>query len=402
MSRLAFALFFVLFVVLAAPVSAHDAVAGTPDATVTLRNGLSDREVSVPAGGIVRFVNRDDDRHRLRSRTGRGFDTGDLEPGESAQVRLGTAGTYTYIDEREDGNARYHGRIVVGEARADDGAAEGPADGSATVTIGDRVFQPGTTRITAGGTVTFRNADSDSHTATGGIIDSGTLDPGATYKKTFPKAGTYDFLCIFHPDMQGTIRVVGTGGTAPAPAATPTPTPATPTPAPMEGTNGVDIVDLAFEPANLKVEPGTTVTWTNTGVAPHTATAKDSSFDSGTLESGATFEQTFTDPGRYDYLCQIHPDMTGTIEVTATGPAPAAVVDPSASTAPTATAAPPTATAGAPTTASAASPTAAKVEAAPAADTASLGGIALAVTLVSIASALFARVLRGTVRKPTI
>ena len=392
MPRLAFALFFFLFVALAAPVSAHDSVAGTPDATITLRNGLSDREVSVASGGIVRFVNRDDERHRLRSRTGRGFDTGNLEPGESALVRLSTPGTYAYIDERDDGDARYHGRIVVGEARADAGAAAGPPERSATVTIGDRVFQPGTTTITAGGTVTFRNADGDSHTATGGIIDSGTLDPGAAYKKTFPNAGTYDFLCIFHPEMQGTIRVVDAGGTAPAPAATPTPAPgtptpapATPTPAPAEGSNGVDIVDLAFEPATLRVEPGTTVTWTNTGVAPHTATAEDGSFDSGTLESGATFKQTFADPGTYAYLCQIHPDMTGTIEVTATGPAPAAVVDPSAPTTPTPAAAP---------------PTAAKVDATPAADTASLGGIALAVTLVSIASALFARVLRGTVKEP--
>ncbi|HEX7347637.1 MAG TPA: cupredoxin domain-containing protein [Candidatus Limnocylindrales bacterium] len=381
MHRRAFALFLFVFAVLAAPVSAHDSVAGTPDATITLRNGLSDREISVPTSGIVRFVNRDDERHRLRSRTGDGFDTGNLEPGGSAQVRLTTAGTYTYIDERDDDNVRYHGRIVVGEAEAE--AAAGVVDGSATVTIGDRVFQPGTTTITVGGTVTFRNEDSDLHTATGGIIDSGTLDPGATYKKSFPNAGTYDFLCVFHPDMQGTIRVIDAKAAAPAPTATPTPTPApaTPTPAAPTG-DAVSIVDLAFEPATLTVEPGTTVTWTNSGVAPHTATAEDGSFDSGTLASGATFEHTFSDPGTYAYLCQIHPDMTGTIEVTATGPAPAAVVDPS--TSPAATAAPPAAVAA--------------VEAEPAADTASLGGIALAVTLVSIASALFARVLRGTVR----
>jgi plastocyanin len=378
MHRRAFALFLFVFAVLAAPVSAHDSVAGTPDATITLRNGLSDREISVPTSGIVRFVNRDDERHRLRSRTGDGFDTGNLEPGESAQVRLTTAGTYTYIDERNDDNVRYHGRIVAGEAEAEAaGAPNEPVDGSATVTIGDRVFQPGITTITAGGTVTFRNEDSDSHTATGGIIDSGTLDPGGIYKKSFSNAGTYDFLCIFHPDMQGTIRVIDAKAAAPAPAATPTPTPAPATPTPAAPTeDAVSIVDLAFEPATLTVEPGTTVTWINSGVAPHTATAEDGSFDSGTLESGATFEQTFADPGTYAYLCQIHPDMTGTIEVTATGPAPAAAV-------------------------SGPGRESVGVDAEPAADTASLGGIALAVTLVSIASALFARVLRGTVRTPS-
>jgi plastocyanin len=378
MAKRSIALSVVLFAALAAPVSAHDSVGGAPDATVTLRTGLSDREVSIPVAGIVRFVNRDDERHRLRSRTGRGFDTGNLEPGESAQVRLTATGTYSYIDERDD-DARYHGRIVVGGDASTGGGSRGGREVglTATVTLGDRVVQPGITTITAGGTVTFRNGDGDEHTATGGIIDSGPLRPGASYKKMFPNAGTYDFLCIFHPDMQGTIRVIG--GTA-SPESTPAPI-ATPTPPPAEVANAVDIVDLAFEPAMLKVEPGATVTWTNTGEAPHTVTADDGSFESGTLETGGTFEQTFTDAGMYAYLCQIHPDMRGTIEVTATGPAPAAVVEPSASVTPAGDVAP-------------------AASATPVADTASLGGIALAVTLVSIASALFARILRGTVRTP--
>ena len=257
---LCFPLFAILLATIVPPVSAHDDVAGTPDVTITLGNGLSDRAVSVPAGGIVRFLNSDDERHRLRSRTGRGFDTGDIEPGDAYQVRLSTVGTYTYIDERDDDNARFHGRIVVGGEESTD-RREVPAGKTATVTIGDRVFEPATTTITAGGTVTFRNADSDEHSATGGIIDSGPLSPGASYERTFPNAGTYDFLCIFHPDMQGT-------------------------PAPTAVANAIQIVDLAFEPASLRVEPGTTVTWTNTGVAPHTVTAEDDSFDSGTLESG--------------------------------------------------------------------------------------------------------------------
>ena len=380
MTRRSIALCFILFAAFIGPVSAHDSAAGTPDVTITIRGGLSDRQVRVPAGGIVRFVNRDDERHRLRSRTGRGFDTGDIEPGEAYQVRLSTPGTYTYIDEREDEDSRYHGRIVVGGGNSGGSApsAAKPTK-SATVTLGDRVVQPSTTTITTGGTVTFRNQDSDEHTATGGIIDSGPLSPGASYKQSFAKAGTYDFLCIFHPEMQGTIRVVDAAGAAPKAAATPTPKPApTATPARAAEADAVDIVDLAFEPATLEVEPGTTVTWTNTGVAPHTVSAKDGTFGSGTLQSGATFEQTFADPGTYAYLCQVHPEMSGTIEVSATDPAPAVGV---ASPLPSTTAVP-----------------APEIDAAPAADLGSLGGIALAVTLVSIASALVARALRGTVR----
>src|SRR5918994_5130110 len=88
-----------LLAVTVSPVRAEDSAPGSPDVTITLRDGVSDRDVSVPRGGIVRFVNRDDERHRMRSRYGEEFDTGNLEPGESFQVRLSTAGTYTYIDE---------------------------------------------------------------------------------------------------------------------------------------------------------------------------------------------------------------------------------------------------------------------------------------------------------------
>src|SRR5690348_7776348 len=94
------------------PVLAHDSASGTPDITITVTNRLSDRDARVAAGAIVRFRNADDQRHRFRSRSAGGFDTGNIEPGEFAQVRLG-AGTYTYIDERT-GDPRFAGRIVVG------------------------------------------------------------------------------------------------------------------------------------------------------------------------------------------------------------------------------------------------------------------------------------------------
>jgi hypothetical protein len=101
--------------------------------------------------------------------------------------------------------------------------------------------------------------------------------------------------------------------------------------------------------------------------------AEDGSFDSGTLESGASFEYTFATPGTYSYLCRIHPEMTGTIEIVASEPAPAAaattVTTPRPATAPSTPDTSPTGSA--------------------------LPGIALSVTLVGVASALFARLLRG-------
>ena len=101
-----------------------------------------------------------------------------------------------------------------------------------------------------------------------------------------------------------------------------------------QGGTAVSIVDFAFQPASIEVPAGSTVTWTNTGAAPHTVTADDGAFDSGQLKPGATFSQTFTTPGTYTYHCEIHPQMTGTVVVTeaAAAAAPAAPAAPTAST----------------------------------------------------------------------
>jgi plastocyanin len=77
----------------------------------------------------------------------------------------------------------------------------------------------------------------------------------------------------------------------------------------------VSIVDFAFDPPTVEVPVGATVTWTNSGAAPHTATASDGAFDSGELAPGASFSHTFTAAGAFPYVCQIHPQMTGTVSV---------------------------------------------------------------------------------------
>jgi plastocyanin len=85
----------------------------------------------------------------------------------------------------------------------------------------------------------------------------------------------------------------------------------------------VSIVNFAFDPASLQVPAGTTVTWTNNGGAPHTVTADDGSFDSGTLQPGASFSQTFNTAGTIAYHCSIHPQMVASIVITEGAAAPA-------------------------------------------------------------------------------
>ncbi|HKH76009.1 MAG TPA: cupredoxin family copper-binding protein [Rubrobacteraceae bacterium] len=84
----------------------------------------------------------------------------------------------------------------------------------------------------------------------------------------------------------------------------------------------VNVQNFAFDPPNIVVAPGTTVTWVNADRAPHTVTATDpaGAFDSGTLRPGQSFSFTFTQPGTsYAYYCAIHPSMTGTVTVAGGG-----------------------------------------------------------------------------------
>lgn len=81
----------------------------------------------------------------------------------------------------------------------------------------------------------------------------------------------------------------------------------------------VEIVDFAYDPDPVTIEEGGKVIWQNEDSEPHTATADDGSFDTGTLDEGKRGSETFKEAGTYAYICSIHPDMTGTVEVVAAG-----------------------------------------------------------------------------------
>ncbi|HMQ24476.1 MAG TPA: cupredoxin family copper-binding protein [Acidimicrobiales bacterium] len=87
-----------------------------------------------------------------------------------------------------------------------------------------------------------------------------------------------------------------------------------PSDAPAEATAPV-IENFTFEPDPISIEVGEEVTWTNNDGTAHTVTADDDSFDSGNLDGGATFSQTFDEAGEFAYHCNIHPSMTGTVAV---------------------------------------------------------------------------------------
>jgi plastocyanin len=87
------------------------------------------------------------------------------------------------------------------------------------------------------------------------------------------------------------------------------------------GAGVVAIKDFEFQPKELRVKTGTTVTWTNGGSSSHTVTADDGSFESPTLARGKTYSHKFDKPGTYPYHCAFHggaggDGMSGTVVVT--------------------------------------------------------------------------------------
>ena len=72
-----------------------------------------------------------------------------------------------------------------------------------------------------------------------------------------------------------------------------------------------------YDPSEITVPQGATVSWTNTGVVAHTVTSDDgASFDSATLDPQGIFSFIADTPGTFTYNCAFHPWMKGTLTVT--------------------------------------------------------------------------------------
>jgi plastocyanin len=98
-----------------------------------------------------------------------------------------------------------------------------PAASAAAIVVHtkDFAYKPVALTIPVGTAVTFVNDDDTAHTITavdqaGGkpIFDSGNMDKGAKWTHTFKTAGTFKYVCAYHPFMKATIVV------EPAPSAT--------------------------------------------------------------------------------------------------------------------------------------------------------------------------------------
>jgi plastocyanin len=84
----------------------------------------------------------------------------------------------------------------------------------------------------------------------------------------------------------------------------------------------VGMQNIQFDPRDITVKAGETITFTNDEAVPHdvhkTSGPGDdfSSGDTGGMQEGDTFELALDEPGKYDYVCKVHaPGMAGSITV---------------------------------------------------------------------------------------
>ncbi len=77
------------------------------------------------------------------------------------------------------------------------------------------------------------------------------------------------------------------------------------------------IEGFAFGPSTVEAKVGDVIAFTNKDSASHTATLDDDGCTTDGIGNGATGALVFSEAGSYPFHCRIHPDMTGTFEITA-------------------------------------------------------------------------------------
>lgn len=100
---------------------------------------------------------------------------------------------------------------LAGCGGSSSGGAPPATSNGHTVTIKGFAFNPSTLTVAPGTKVTFVQEDTVPHNVTGtgnsAFLHSPLLKKGQTYTVTFTKAGTYDYSCTIHPDMQAKVIV---------------------------------------------------------------------------------------------------------------------------------------------------------------------------------------------------
>ena len=80
-------------------------------------------------------------------------------------------------------------------------------------------------------------------------------------------------------------------------------------------THTITMENVQYTPAHLTVHRGDRIVWVNKDLFPHTVTASDKAFDSGSIAVSKSWTYVARKPGTFTYACSFHPTMKGDVEV---------------------------------------------------------------------------------------
>jgi plastocyanin len=195
-----------------------DPDAPLPDAgTVSIVDrSFSPGAIAIATGGTVDWSNDDGEAHTV---TASAFDSSILNGGANFSQTFAEPGSFPYFCAI---HPEMRGVITVSDPTGEpsptevEPVVEAPELDAAvdpiatpTVSIIDRAFQPEAISVSAGDTVAWDNDDGEGHTVTAvdGAFNSGVMTVGDAFSMTFETAGTFDYFCAIHPEMQGTVSV---------------------------------------------------------------------------------------------------------------------------------------------------------------------------------------------------
>lgn len=196
------------------------------------------------------------------------------------------------------------------------GSASASFPSAATITIpkADR-FEPFLVEIAAGGTVTFTNQDSDTHTVVSMPTDPVDFKlvamPGKSVTQTFSQPGIYGYYCDAHSKVDPTTGLIKANKDADAyPISMYGIILVAGDTLPVYANNAKVVMPSAdrFEPLSIAVRKGTQVKWANLDTDAHTVLTDptDSVQFKLVAPANGTVSYTFDKPGMYPYYCDAH------------------------------------------------------------------------------------------------
>lgn len=191
-----------------------DADSGTPKADEYADADSSDTTVSASLADIIaggHAINAHESAANIQNYIACGNITGTPKDGvlEITLDELNNSGYEGEATLTDNGNGTTDVEVYVYSTEDEMGTPKAGTSGDVAMEIKGFAFSQPALEIPVGTTVTWTNNDTAPHTVTqdGGGIQSGKIDPGATFSFTFDTAGTFTYHCEFHPNMKATITV---------------------------------------------------------------------------------------------------------------------------------------------------------------------------------------------------